>query len=109
MAPAGRGMRGTALAAGIFCLGLTGSSAALAADRHMVQLRRLNEQAYRNTIADIFGPQIAFAGMFEPDQRINGLLSTSSTILSITPSGFSALSAMADGIAEQAVSEKNRA
>ena len=104
-------MRGIAIAAGILCLGLTAgwSSAALAADRHMVQVRRLNEQAYRNTIADIFGPQIAFAGMFEPDQRINGLLSTSSTILSITPSGFSALSAMADSIAEQAVSEKNRA
>jgi len=82
---------------------------AAAADRHMVQVRRLNEQEYRHSIADIFGPQIAFAGMFEPDTRIDGLLSTSGTVLSITPSGFSALSGMADTIAAQVVNEKNRA
>ena len=104
-------MRRTAVAVGVFCLGLAAgwSSAAFAADRHMVQLRRLNEQEYRHSIADIFGPQITFAGMFEPDTRIDGLLSTSTTVLSVTPSGFSALSAMADIIAAQVVDEKNRA
>jgi len=104
-------MRGTAVAFGFLCLGLTAGfcGMAAAADRHMVQVRRLNEQEYRHSIADIFGPQITFSGMFEPDTRIDGLLSTSATVLSITPSGFSALSAMADTIAAQAVNEKNRA
>src|SRR5258706_4306837 len=103
-------MRGTAVAVGLLCLGLTAGSCsmAVAADRHMVQVRRLNEQEYRHSIADIFGPQIAFAGMFEPDTRIDGLLSTSATVLSITPSCYSALSAMADTIAAQVVNEKNR-
>jgi hypothetical protein len=103
-------MHKRAIAVVFFCLGLTAgwSSAAFAADRHMVQLRRLNEQEYRHSVADIFGPQITFAGMFEPDTRIDGLLSTSATVLSITPSGFSALSGMADLIAAQVVNEKNR-
>jgi len=107
----GIGMRAKAVVIGLFCLGLAAEtcSMAAAADRHMVQVRRLNEQEYRHSIADIFGPQIAFAGMFEPDTRIDGLLSTSGTVLSITPSGFSALSGMADTIAAQVVNEKNRA
>jgi hypothetical protein len=105
-------MRKTATSVGFLALGLVVaiSGAALAADgRHMVQVRRLNEQEYRQSIADIFGPAITVQGVFEPDTRIDGLLATSSTILSITPSGFSALSALADGIAAQVVDEKNRA
>src|SRR3954469_562332 len=104
-------MRKTATSVGFLALGLVVaiSGAALAADgRHMVQVRRLNEQEYRHSVADIFGPQITVQGVFEPDTRIDGLLATSSTILSITPSGFSALSAMADNIASQVVNEKNR-
>jgi hypothetical protein len=80
-----------------------------AESRHMVQVRRLNEQEYKNSIADIFGPEIAVQGTFEPDTRIGGLLATSTTVLSITPSGFSGLSALADSIALQVVNEKNRA
>jgi len=64
-------MRRTLVAVGCLCLGLSAgwSTFASAADRHMVQLRRMNEQEYRRSIADIFGPQISFAGMFEPDLR----------------------------------------
>jgi hypothetical protein len=103
-------MRTTATAFGIFAIGLlsVSASAASAADRHMVQVRRLNEQEYRHSIADIFGPQIVVQGTFEPDTRIGGLLATSTTVLSITPSGFSGLSALADSIAVQVVNEKNR-
>jgi len=105
-------MRKTATSIGFLALGLLVaiSGAVQAADnRHMVQVRRLNEQEYRQSIADIFGPTITVQGVFEPDTRIDGLLATSSTILSITPSGFSALSALADGVAAQVVDEKNRA
>ena len=102
-------MRRTATAIGFLLLGVLSMPGAIAADRQMVQVRRLNEQEYRHSIADIFGPQILVQGVFEPDTRIDGLLSTSTTILSITPSGFSALSALADSIAAQVVNEKNRA
>jgi hypothetical protein len=104
-------MRRTATAIGflvIALLGVPAGAAVAASGRHMVQVRRLNEQEYRYSVADIFGPQITVQGVFEPDTRIDGLLATSSTILSITPSGFSALSAMADNIASQVVNEKNR-
>jgi hypothetical protein len=71
-------------------------------------LRRLSEQEYRNSIADIFGKDIAVQGMFEPQVRMGGLESTSSTILSVTPAGFESFSKMADGIAIQVTDEKHR-
>lgn len=104
-------MRRTATAIGFSVLGVLGISASTgmaAESRHMVQIRRLNEQEYKHSIADIFGPQIAVQGTFEPDVRIGGLMATSTTVLSITPSGFSGLSALADSIADQVVNEKNR-
>src|SRR3954468_2730698 len=104
-------MHKTATAIGFLLFGLLSLSAGagLAADsQHMVQVRRLNEQEYKHSIADIFGPQIVVQGTFEPDTRIGGLLATSTTVLSITPSGFSGLSALADSIAVQVVNEKNR-
>jgi len=72
-------------------------------------LRRLTESQYRNSIADIFGPNIAVQGKFEPDRRVGGLLASSGTSLSVTPAGFEAYAKMADGIAKQVVDEKNRA
>src|SRR5262245_37551895 len=59
-------------------------------------LRRLTESQYRNSIADIFGPNIAVQGKFEPDNRVGGLLASSGTSLSITPAGFGAYAKMAD-------------
>lgn len=72
-------------------------------------LRRLTEAQYRNSIADIFGPDIVVQGRFEPDRRIGGLLAASGTTLSITPSGFEGYAKIADSIARQVVDEKNRA
>lgn len=68
----------------------------------------MTETQYRNSIADIFGPNIVVQGRFEPDRRIGGLLAAGSATLSITPSGFEAYAKMADGIARQVVDEKNR-
>jgi len=76
---------------------------------YLTGLKRLTETQYRNSIADIFGPNIVVQGRFEPDRRIGGLLAAGGTTLSITPSGFEGYAKMADGIAKQVVDEKNRA
>lgn len=86
-----------------------GVSPALAAgDSEVAGMRRLSEQQYRNTIADVFGPEIVVRGVFEPQIRVGGLLAASSAVLSITPAGFESFSDMADSIAVQVTSEKNR-
>jgi len=92
------------------CL-LAGTQAALAAapGPYLAGLRRLTESQYRNSISDIFGPDILVQGKFEPDQRVGGLLAASSSTLSITPAGFEGYAKIADGIARQVVDEKHRA
>src|SRR3569832_2182702 len=42
----------------------------------VVGLRRLTEQEYRNSIADIFGKDIVVQGVFEPGLRMGGLVAT---------------------------------
>jgi hypothetical protein len=79
-----------------------------ASNDQVVGLRRLSEQEYRNSIADIFGKDIAVQGMFEPQVRMGGLEATSSAILSVTPAGFESFSKMADSIAIQVTDEKHR-
>jgi hypothetical protein len=92
------------------CL-LAGTQAALSATPapYLAGLRRLTESQYRNSISDIFGPDILVQGKFEPDQRVGGLLAASSSTLSITPAGFEGYAKIADGIARQVVDEKHRA
>ena len=75
---------------------------------YLAGLRRLTETQYRNSIADIFGPDILVQGKFEPDRRIAGLLAAGSATLSVSPSGFEDYAKMADGIARQVVDEKHR-
>jgi hypothetical protein len=97
------------LAVAVLLAGATAGGAVLAAAGGQVAgLRRLSEQEYRNSIADIFGKDIVVQGMFEPQVRMGGLESTSSTILSVTPAGFESFSKMADGIAIQVTDEKHR-
>ena len=71
-------------------------------------LRLLTESEYRNSIADIFGPDIVVQGRFDPGRREGGLLAASSVVLSVTPAGLEAFSKMADSIAGQAVDQKHR-
>ena len=95
--------------AAVLAFAIGDGSTALAARRdQVVGLRRLFEQEYRNSIADIFGKDIAVQGMFEPQIRINGLVATSGSVLSVTPSGFESFSKMADSIALQVTDEKHR-
>ncbi len=91
-----------------FTLAMLGEVPAFAAGSDVVGLRRLTEQEYRNSIADIFGKDIAVQGVFEPGKRVGGLIEASSAILSVTPVGFDSYSKMADSIAVQVTGEKNR-
>jgi hypothetical protein len=97
-----------AIASFLICATCDGVSALAAVSDPVVGLRRLSEQEYRNSIADIFGKDIAVQGMFEPQIRMNGLIATSTSVLSITPAGFESFSKMADGIALQVTDEKHR-
>src|SRR5215467_8076333 len=76
---------------------------------YVVSLRRLTEQEYRNSIADIFGKEIEVRGTFEPTKRSNGLEAISTALLSVTPVGFESFSKMANDIAVQVTAEKYRA
>jgi hypothetical protein len=82
---------------------------AMAATSEVVSLRRLTQDEYRNSIADIFGPEIEIRGTFEPTRRMGGLQATSTGVLSITPAGFESYTKMADAIAIQVTAEKYRA
>ena len=73
-----------------------------------VGARRLSEDQYRQTIADVFGPTIKVGGRFEPEIRRDGLLATGAGQVSVTASGLEQYDAMAHDIAEQVVSEKHR-
>lgn len=84
-------------------------AAAPADNSYVASLRRLTEQEYRNSIADIFGKEIEVRGSFEPTTRSNGLAAVSTASLSVTPVGFESFNKMANDIAAQVTAEKYRA
>jgi hypothetical protein len=95
--------------AGICCLGLAGCEPGEpATGGGPVEIRRLTESQYRQSIADIFGGDIKVAGRFEPDLRVDGLLAVGTAQVTVTPSGFEQYDAMAHGIAAQVVDTKHR-
>jgi hypothetical protein len=85
------------------------TTASAASSQQVTSLRRLTQAEYRNSVADIFGPEIEVRGSFEPTLRIAGLQAASTSTLSVTPVGFESFTQMADSIATQVVSEKLRA
>jgi hypothetical protein len=92
---------------------LFGGAAVLAAppaeNSYVSSLRRLTEQEYRNSIADIFGKEIEVRGSFEPTKRTGGLEAASTALLSVTPVGLESFNKMAGDIAAQVTAEKYRA
>lgn len=73
-------------------------------------MRRLTEAQYRNSIADIFGPDIKVAGRFEPIVRpAHDLIASGSRGASISPAGLEQFDAMARNIAAQVLDETRRA
>jgi hypothetical protein len=94
-------------------MALFGGAAVLAAppaeNSYVASLRRLTEQEYRNSIADIFGKEIQVRGSFEPTKRTGGLEAASTALLSVTPVGLESFNKMAGDIAAQVAAEKYRA
>jgi hypothetical protein len=84
-------------------------AAPAAENSYVASLRRLTEQEYRNTIADVFGKEIEVRGTFEPTKRTGGLAAASTALLSVTPVGFESFNKMANDIAAQVTAEKYRA
>jgi hypothetical protein len=80
------------------------------ADSQFVAMRRLTEKQYRNSIADILGPDIIVGGRFEPIVRpAHELIAAGARDASISPSGLEQFDAMARVIATQVFDEKHRA
>lgn len=73
-------------------------------------IRRLTEEQYRNTIADIFGADITVTGRFEPIVRpAHHMIATAATNAAITPAGFEQFDVMARSTAAQVFDAKHRA
>ncbi len=72
------------------------------------QMRRLTEDQYRQSIADIFGHDIVVGGRFEPELRMNGLLAVGTNEVTITRTGFEQYDTMARAIAAQVLDTEQR-
>ena len=73
-----------------------------------IAMRRITAEQYRQTITDVFAPEITVSGRFEPDSRRDGLLAVGTAWVSITPAGFEQYDAMARRIAEQVLEPEQR-
>jgi hypothetical protein len=71
-------------------------------------LRRLNEDEYKRSIAQIFGADIRVPGRFEPSVREQGLLAIGSSQVVMTPSGFEQNLIRAREISADVLSEARR-
>jgi hypothetical protein len=71
-------------------------------------LRRLTEEQYRRSIADIFGADIVIAGRFEQERRTAGLLAIDSTSGSFSPSSYEQYDQIARSIAAQVTDKDHR-
>lgn len=71
--------------------------------------RRATETQYRNTIADVFGPDIEINARFEPERREDGLQAIGNSRLSITTSGLEQYLSVARSIADQVFESEQRA
>ncbi len=71
-------------------------------------MRRLTEEQYRRTIADVFGEGIRVGGRLDPLIRTDGLLALGARSARITPAGFEQYYDLASSIAQQVVSQTHR-
>lgn len=70
--------------------------------------RRLTAEQYRNIVQDVFGGDIDLGGRFEPDMRVDGLLSVGASQVSITAAGMEQYDAMGRAVAAQVVDQNHR-
>lgn len=71
-------------------------------------VRRLTEEQYRTSIADIFGKDIPISGRFEKSLRSDGLISVGTGYSGMSAFAIEQYSASALGIAEAVFDEKRR-
>lgn len=71
--------------------------------------RRLSEEQYKRSIAQIFGADIAVPGRFEPPVREEGLLAIGQSHVVVTPSGIEQYALRAKEISAAVLGEKQRA
>jgi len=104
-----RARRALALALGVASsLGLAGCREA-PIEPGPIAMRRITADQYRQTIADVFAPEIKVTGRFEPDSRRDGLLAVGTAWVAVTPAGLEQYDAMARRIAEQVLAPEARA
>lgn len=72
-------------------------------------MRRLTTEQYHNIIHDVFGEYIVMVGRFDPLVRTEGLFAVGARNAPITRSGFEEFYKVARSVAEQVVSNENRA
>ncbi len=72
-------------------------------------IRRLTEEQYRNSIADIFGPEIPIAGRFERPIRAEGLVAVGTGSAGMSPFAMEQYDASAQAIAAAVTGVKGRA
>jgi hypothetical protein len=65
------------------------------------EVRRLTEDEYRQTISDIFGPDIKVVGRIEPDVRVGGLIAIGASEATITRAGAEVYDTLARNVAAQ--------
>ncbi len=88
---------------------VSAQASSAASSLRIVAMRRITEAQYRNTIADIFGPDIRVAGRFEPIVRpVHELIASGASDAAISPTGLENFDAMARVISAQVFDEKHR-
>lgn len=101
-------MRATTTVITLLVVSACGPSEPAVEEGATVTLRRLSEDQYRNSIADIFGKSVIVSGRFDPLERVDGLLAVGASKATITPTALERYDALARSIAEQVVSEAHR-
>jgi hypothetical protein len=108
------GRLGLALSAGAAVASIAIGSPAVHADPDTVQqsgpttVRRLSEDQYKRSIAQIFGADINVPGRFEPPVREEGLLAIGQSHVIVTPAGFEQYALRGREISAQVLDEKHR-
>ena len=107
--PAARIVARSALVVALLTTGLTATTSQSTEGETSGAMRRLTEAQYRNAIADIFGPDIQFAGRMDPLVRPpHGLQAASVSRISVSAAGLEQYVRMARAIASQVVDEQHR-
>jgi len=107
------GKRRTIGVAVLAALAVTGFAFLVTSTDHKISAgpavtRRLTAEQYRNIVQDVFGGDIDLGGRFEPDMRVDGLLSVGASQVSITAAGMEQYDAMGRAVAAQVVDQNHR-